>query len=91
MTQSPIILENSSFRLEIGPDCIAKSLVIKATGEECLKQGENISLFSVTQERPFNNEMKLAHPNKRTTFQQTACAWRAISSSSALRSRRLKP
>ncbi|MDO4740627.1 MAG: hypothetical protein Q4A66_08180 [Eubacteriales bacterium] len=65
----PIILENELFRLEIGPDCIARSLTICATGEEMLQQGEEISLFSVTQERPFNNEVKLAYPNKRTTFQ----------------------
>lgn len=64
-----IFLENDHFRLEIGPDCQAKSLVVKATGEEMLRQNEGISLFSVTQERPFNNEVKLAHPNKRTTFE----------------------
>lgn len=66
---SNIILENDLFRLTIGEDCRAESLLILSTGEECLMQGEEISLFSVTQERPFNNEVKLAHPNKRTTFQ----------------------
>lgn len=64
-----ILLQNGRFALTIGADCRAKSLVIRATGEECLRQDEDISLFSVTQERPFNNEVKLAHPNKRTTFQ----------------------
>jgi len=64
-----IILENDLFRLEIGQDSRPLSLLVKATGEETLMQGEEISLFSVTQERPFNNEVKLAHPNKRTTFQ----------------------
>lgn len=64
-----IIIENGLCRLVIGSDCIAKSLVVKATGEECLRQGEEIAMFSVTQERPYNNEVKLAHPNKRTTFQ----------------------
>ncbi len=67
--ESNIILENDSFILTVGEDCIAKSLICKATGEECLMQGKHISLFSVTQPRPFNNEVKLAHPNKRTTFQ----------------------
>jgi len=64
-----IILENEQMRLVVGGDCLAKSLVHKPTGEECLAAGEEIALFSVTQERPFNNEVKLAHPNKRTTFQ----------------------
>lgn len=64
-----IILENSQLRLTVGPDCIAKSLIHKASGQECLAAGEDVALFSVTQERPFNNEVKLAHPNKRTTFQ----------------------
>ncbi|NLO35870.1 MAG: hypothetical protein GX112_05890 [Clostridiaceae bacterium] len=64
-----LILENDQLRLVVGADCLAKSLVHKPTGEECLVAGEEIALFSVTQERPFNNEVKLAHPNKRTTFQ----------------------
>lgn len=64
-----IILENKHFRLTIGCDCIAKSLLHKATGQECLDTCENTALFSVTQPRPYNNEIKLAYPNKRTTFQ----------------------
>ena len=64
-----IILENSKFRLVIGGDCIAKSLIHKKSGQECLEAGEEIALFSVTQPRPFNNEVKLAYPNKRTVFQ----------------------
>jgi hypothetical protein len=63
-----IVIENEELRLVVGEDCIVKSLVHKATGEECLVTGEDIPLFTVTQERPFNNEVKLAHPNKRTTF-----------------------
>ncbi|MBR4443161.1 MAG: hypothetical protein IKS52_07835 [Clostridia bacterium] len=64
-----IILENEFFRLIVGDNCIAKSLVIKRNNEECLAADEEIALFSVTQDRPFNNEVKLAHPNKRTTWQ----------------------
>lgn len=64
-----IIIENSLCRLVVGSDCIVKSLTLRSTGEECLYQGEEIALFSVTQERPYNNEVKLAHPNKRTTYQ----------------------
>ena len=64
-----IILENKRFRLVINEDCTAQSLIHKASGQECLMQDQEIALFSVTQPRPFNNEVKLAHPNKKTTFQ----------------------
>ena len=64
-----VILENAVFRLTVGDDCIVKSLLLKENGEECLKADEEIALFSVTQDRPFNNEVKLAHPNKRTVYQ----------------------
>ncbi len=66
---SDIILENELFRLTVGENALAKSLIIKENGEECLEAEEEVTLFSVTQERPFNNEVKLAHPNKRTTYQ----------------------
>ncbi|MBE6884210.1 MAG: hypothetical protein E7487_06360 [Ruminococcaceae bacterium] len=66
---APVILENEQFCLRLRGDCVAESLIHKPTGIECLMQGEEISLFSLTEERPYNNEIKLAHPNKRTTFQ----------------------
>ena len=65
---SDIVLENDAFKLVVGNDARAKSLVVKATGEETLDNGEGLPLFSVTQERPFNNEIKLMWPNKRTTY-----------------------
>lgn len=43
-----IILENPQFRLVIGSDCIAKSLIHKKTGRECLDPEEKVALFSVT-------------------------------------------
>ncbi len=64
-----IIIENARFRLVVGEDCVTKSLVHKKTGEELLYPGENIALFAAIQERPFQNEIKLAHPNKKTAFQ----------------------
>ncbi|NLC44607.1 MAG: hypothetical protein GX783_10040, partial [Clostridiales bacterium] len=64
-----IIIENEQMRLVVGQDCVSRSLIHKATGEECLVTDEEIALFSVTQERPYNNEVKLAHPNKRTVYQ----------------------
>ena len=70
-TQS-IIIENDQMRMVVGSNGITESLICKASMEECLAVGEEIALFSVTQERPYNNEVKLAHPNKRTTFQANA-------------------
>ena len=46
---SDIIIENPRLRLVIGDDCVAKSLIFKATGEECLHKGAEMPLFSVTQ------------------------------------------
>jgi len=66
---NPVIIENKHFVLTVGADCIAKSLILKANGEECLMPGEETALFSLTEDRPYNNEIKLAHPNKRTTFE----------------------
>ncbi|HZH73178.1 MAG TPA: hypothetical protein VFD91_11845, partial [Mariniphaga sp.] len=63
-----VIIENEQVRLILGSDGIAKSLIYKPANEECLVLDENVPAFTVTQERPFNNEVKLAHPNKRTTF-----------------------
>lgn len=63
-----IIIENDLLRLVVGGDCIAKSLTFKANGEECLAEGIQLPLFTVTQERPFNNEIKLAYPCKHMTF-----------------------
>ena len=63
------VFENKKFRLTVGENAITESLVYKETGEELLACGEEIALFSVTQLRPFNNEVKLAYMNKRTTFE----------------------
>ena len=64
-----VILENDIFRLVLSSDCVAESLVLKANGEECIYTAEKLPFFSLTEERPYNNEIKLAYPNKRTTFQ----------------------
>ena len=61
-----IVIENEQVKLIISTEGTAESLVFKPTNEECLRLGENISLFSVTQELPYNNEVKLDHPNKKT-------------------------
>jgi len=67
--RNDIIIENGQMRLVIGGDGLTKSLICKSSGEECLAAGVEISIFSVTHTRPFNNEVKLAHPNKETTYQ----------------------
>ena len=66
--QPDITIENARFRLTIGADAITKSLVHKATGEELLDLRDPTPFFSVTQRRPFNNEIKLVHPHTRTTY-----------------------
>jgi hypothetical protein len=69
LDKSDIVIETAKMKFVIGTNAVPKSLVIKSTGEEMLETRENISLFSVTQMRPFNNEIKLIHPHKQTTFQ----------------------
>ncbi|MDD4107441.1 MAG: hypothetical protein PHH93_01845 [Prolixibacteraceae bacterium] len=66
--QNNIIIENDEVKLMIGNNGIAQSLIFKPTGEECLLLNRDIPVFSATQERPYNNEVKLAHPNKKTTY-----------------------
>ena len=64
-----LILENDLFYLCINDQCHVENLVYKGTGEECLLLNEETALFSVTEERPYNNEIKLMYPHKRTVFQ----------------------
>lgn len=63
-----VILENEQFRLTLSESGTAQSLVLKETGTECLYTDEALPFFTLTEERPYNNEIKLAHPTKRTTF-----------------------
>ena len=63
-----IALDTSRFRLTIGDDAVVKSLALKPGGEECVDATERLPIFSVTQDRPFNNEIKLTYPNAETTY-----------------------
>ena len=63
-----ICIQNDLFLLTVNEFAVAESLIFKPTGEECLVTGECMPLFSLTEERPFNNEVKLAYPNKRMTM-----------------------
>lgn len=64
-----VVLENENCRLVIGADAKPKSLTVKPSGEELLDASEGLPLFSVTQDRPFSNEIKLVFPNQQTTYQ----------------------
>ena len=68
MNDTKVVLENDIFQLVLTPDCVAESLVLKSSGEECIHTSDTLPFFTLTEERPYNNEIKLAYPNKRTTF-----------------------
>ena len=63
-----IVFENDRFSLAVGEDARVRSLVLKKTGEELCDTRAIEPIFSLVQARPFNNEVKLIHPNKRTTY-----------------------
>ena len=66
--KTPVVVETKAFKLVINPDATARSLVVKATGEEMLEPREGIPVFATTQIRPFNNEVRLVQQAKRTTY-----------------------
>lgn len=63
-----ILIENDEIRLVISQDGIAKSLFHKPTGTECLISNKKIPISTITEPRPYQNEVKLAYPNKKTIF-----------------------
>ena len=63
-----IVVENAAFRLTLGADGCAQSLVAKSTGEECLMPGVRIPFARIRQDRPYDNEMHLIHPAKPMFF-----------------------
>ena len=67
-----VTIENRQVRLVITGDGIAKSLVYKPTNTECLAQGKRVPVSTITEPRPYQNEVKLAYPNKKTTFKSNA-------------------
>ena len=66
--QGAVVLENARLKLIVGDNAVVQSLQVKPSGEECLDPTERLPLFSVTQDRPFNNEIKLTYPNTPTTY-----------------------
>jgi len=64
-----IVIENAEMQLTFGNNGSAKSLIHKATGQECLMQNVNLPAFSITQDMPYDNEIKLTYPAKSKTFE----------------------
>ena len=60
--------ENRRFCLTVGCDAGVRSLVVKATGESLVPKDVRLPLMTAEQSRPFHNEMKLVHPNKRIVY-----------------------
>lgn len=62
-----VVVENSRMTMTIGDDAVVRSLVVKATGEELISPDATLPFCTVTQDRLFNNEIKLAYPCRETT------------------------
>src|ERR1035437_5693102 len=45
--ENDVIIENDDVRLVIGSNAIAKSLLCKSTGEECIVRDKNIPISSI--------------------------------------------
>ena len=70
-----IVLENAAFRLVLDKGGCAESLINLSNGEECLSPALRVPIFTVTEDRPFNNELKLTYMNKRTVFGANSLDW----------------
>ena len=67
-----VTIENREMRLVIAGDGTARSLLHVPSGTECLVQGKRVPVSTITEPRPYQNEIKLAYPNKRTTFKSNS-------------------
>jgi hypothetical protein len=67
-----VIIENDQMKLVISSNGIAKSLVYKPGNIECLIKGSQVPISTITEPRPYQNEVKLAYPNKKTTFKSNS-------------------
>jgi hypothetical protein len=68
INEEDVIIENDQIKLIITKEGTAKSLLFKSTNEECLIEGKKIPICAITQDRPYQNEIKLAYPTMETTF-----------------------
>ncbi len=67
-----VTIENRLMKLVIAGDGTVVSLVFKPTRTECLAGGKRVPVSTITEPRPYQNEVKLAYPNRRTTFKANA-------------------
>lgn len=67
-----VIIENEQIKLVISSDGTSKSLVYKPTNTECLIKGKKIPISTITEPRPYQNEVKLAYPNQKTIFKSNS-------------------
>jgi len=63
-----IIIENPEMRLIIGDNARAVSLIHKPSAEELLAPGAPEPVFTLTQYRPYDNEIQLAYPARQITY-----------------------
>lgn len=63
-----IVIENAEMRLLLGNNGAALSLIHKPSGQECLFTGTKKAAFSITQYRPYDNELQLKYPANPRTF-----------------------
>ncbi len=63
-----IVIENRHFCLTFGKNALAESLILKKNGRELLDKSASIPVFSIVENRPYHNEIKLMYPNKRSIF-----------------------
>jgi hypothetical protein len=63
-----VVLENPEMKLVIGGNGVAESLIHKPSGQECLVLEQNVPMFTVTQYRPYDNELQLSYTAKSTQF-----------------------
>ena len=63
-----VIVENARFRLTLADGGYAKSLTLKASGEEMLEAGAKVPFSAITQNRAYDNEFKLMYAAKPWTI-----------------------
>ena len=51
---------------------LQKVLFTNRRNTECLIQGKKVPVSTITEPRPYQNEVKLAYPNKKTTFKSNS-------------------
>jgi len=66
--KADITVENQEMRLVIGDNARAVSLIHKPSGQEMLAKGAKEPVFTLTQYRPYDNEIQLAYPARLITY-----------------------